>query len=514
MTALAPAPPTVTPPAGAPPLRRTGRPRWTAWFALLPPLVIAAVSLIGADQREMWEDEYATFHAITISWSALGRLFTHLDIVHVLYYVLMRGWIAIAGDSLMALRIPSIAALALTGAVVVLIGRRLVSTPVGVVAGLLLAVIPAVSRYAQEVRSYALVTLLATLSTYLLLRALEKPVGRRWSGYAAITALTGLVHFMGITVVGGQLLYLLLSTARTDEVRRLRFAGALGAVVLVVIPLPAMAQHQSSQVSWITADLATARAFLGRVFLSTDLAWALVPLALIGVAVLWQRHRAAAVMLLAWSAGPIVFGCLTVSVLHLFVGRYMLFTLPAWALLASATICHLPRLFGRRPHGGWWVLGAVLALPGLAYLGYPDQRDVRASPVEGQPDYRSALLFVRNHAQPRDSIVYNDKLGGRSDLARAAAEYELRDGGPRDIMLYRTAAQTGYFGAAECPDPAPCLSGSDRLWLVSTTTSPNPWDGTKPVAAEILSKDFKIRNDARFAKVRVVLLVRTNTAPK
>ncbi|WP_199516341.1 glycosyltransferase family 39 protein [Nucisporomicrobium flavum] len=514
MTVAAPEKPQVARIPGAHEPRRTGPAGWTAWLALLPAVVIAAVSLIGADQREMWEDEYATYHAISITWSELGRLFTHLDIVHALYYVLMRGWIAVAGDSLTALRIPSIAALALTGAIVVLIGRRLVSTPVGVVAGLLLAVIPAFSRYAQEVRSYALVTLLATLSTYLLLRALERPVGRRWAAWAAVTAVTGLVHFMGITVVGGQLLYLLLATSRTDEVRRWRFAGALGAVVLVVIPLPAMAQHQSSQVSWIRADLDTARAFLGRVFLSTGLAWVLVPLALLGAVMLWQRNRPATAMLLAWSAGPIVFGYVTVSVLHLFVGRYMLFTLPAWALLAATAICHVARPLGRRPHGTWWVLGAALALPGLTYLSLADHREVRESPVGGQPDYRTALYYVRDHAQAKDGIVYNDKLGGRSDLARAAAEYELRDGGPKDVLLYRTAGQTGYFGAAECPDPAPCLSGNNRLWLVSTSTSKNAWDGMKPAAADILSKNFQVKEDKRFPMVRVVLLVRTGAAKK
>jgi mannosyltransferase len=511
VTALVAAPRTAAPRPGAHAPRRTGRPGWTAWFALLPPLAIAAVGLRGAGDREMWEDEYATYHAITVSWSELGRLFAHLDIVHALYYVLMRGWIAVAGDSLPALRLPSVAALALTGAVTALIGRRLVSTPVGVVAGLLLAVMPAVSRYAQEVRSYAFVTLLAALSTYLFLRALDRPVGRRWAGYAAVTALAGLLHFMAITVVGGHLLYLLLTTARTDERRRWRFAGALGAVVLVVIPLPAMAQHQSSQVSWIRADPATARAFLGKVFLSTGLAWAIVVLAMLGAAVLWRRGRGASAMLLAWSAAPIVFGYLTVSVLHLFVARYMLFTLPAWALLAATAICFLVRPLGTRPHGWWWTIGATLALPALTYLTLADHQAVRQSPVGGQPDYRAALLYVRGHARPGDGVVYNDKLGGRSDLARAAAEYEWRDGGLRDVLLYRTPGQNGTFGAVECPDPARCLAGTDRLWLVTTTGSPMPWQGMKPAAADILGKQFRTRDDKRFPLVRVVLLVRTDS---
>jgi mannosyltransferase len=514
MTVAAPEKPQVARIPGAHEPRRTGPAGWTAWLALLPAVVIAAVSLIGASDREIWADELATYHAITISWSELGRLFTNLDIIHSFYYVLMRGWIAVAGDSLLALRIPSIAALALTGSVVVLIGRRLVSTPVGVVAGLLLAIIPSISRYAQEIRSFGFVTLLATLSTYLLLRALERPTGRRWAAYTAATALTGLVHFMGITVVGGQLLYLLLTTSRRDETRRWRFAGALGAVVLIVLPLPALAQQQSGQVAWVTTNAAKTRGFLGRVMLSDDLAWVLVPLALLGVLVLWQRHRAAGVMLVTWAVTPIVFGLVTVSMLHLFVARYMLFTVPAWALLAATTICHVAHPLGRRAHGTWWVLGAALALPACTYLALPDHHSVRKSPVEEQADYRPALFYVRDHYKPQDGIVYNDNRSDRNQLARSAAEYELRRGGPRDVLLYQTAGQIGYFGAKECPDPAPCLADEQRLWLVSTTTAKNPWDGMKPAAADILAKNFQIKDDKRFLKVRVVLLVRGPAAKK
>lgn len=514
MTVLAPDKPQVARIPGAHEPRRTGPAPWTAWFALVPALAIAAVSLIGAGTREIWADELATYHAITITWSELGRLFTNLDIIHSFYYLVMRGWIAVAGDSLLALRIPSMAALALTGAVVTLIGRRLVSTPVGVVAGLLLAIIPSVSRYAQEIRSFAFVTLLATLSTYLLLRALERPTGRRWVLYTAATALTGLVHFMGITVVGGQLLYLLLTTTRADEIRRWRFAGALGAVVLIVLPLPAMAQHQSGQVAWVTTNAAKTKGFLGRVMLSDDVAWILIPLALLGVLVLWQRHRAAAVMLIVWAVAPIVFGLVTVSMLHLFVARYMLFTVPAWALLAATTICFVARPLGRKPHGTLWLLGAALVLPACTYLSLPDHEYVRKSPVEEQASYRPALHYVRDHYQPKDGIVYNDNRSDRNQLARSVAEYELRDGAPRDVLLFQTAGEIGYFGAKECPEAAPCLAGEKRLWLVSTTTSKAPWDGMKGGAAEILGKDFEIKDDKQFPKVRVVLLVRTGTAKK
>src|SRR4051812_37053630 len=166
-----------------------------AWLALIPALVTLVVGGFGVNSRELWEDEYATYHAATISWGALGRLLRHLDLVHAVYYVFLRGWLALAGDSLLALRLPSLLAMAAAAAAVALLGRRLVNAWVGVAAGLTFALLPSVSRYAEEARSYALVTAGAAFATLLLLRAIDRPTGRRFGGYGAILTMIGLTHF-------------------------------------------------------------------------------------------------------------------------------------------------------------------------------------------------------------------------------------------------------------------------------------------------------------------------------
>src|SRR6185312_2573237 len=56
---------------------------------------------------------------------------------------------------------------------------RLAGARAGLVAGLVFALVPSVSRFAQEVRFYALATLVATLATLLLLRALDRPSALR-----------------------------------------------------------------------------------------------------------------------------------------------------------------------------------------------------------------------------------------------------------------------------------------------------------------------------------------------
>ena len=52
-------------------------------------------------------------------------------------------------------------------------------SPAGLAAGLVFALVPSVSRFAQEIRFYALAVLIATLATLLLLRALDRPSARR-----------------------------------------------------------------------------------------------------------------------------------------------------------------------------------------------------------------------------------------------------------------------------------------------------------------------------------------------
>jgi mannosyltransferase len=269
-----------------------------------------------------------------------------------------------------------------------------------------------------------------------------------------------------------------------------------------------LASRQSAQVSWLAADKRAPYEFPAKLFLAEHLAYAVFVLALIGVVLLWRKSRPGTVLLLAWAAVPIAFVYATSPVLHLLAARYVLFTLPAFALLAAGAMVFLFGPFGDRPAGARWVLSAALVLPGLGYLAIDGHREVRTSPFAGQPGYAEAFAYIAAQARPGDGIVYNDRY--RAHLARTAAEYELRGGGPKDVLVARTAAQRGRFSAEECSNPAPCLSGNNRLWLLSTGNDggKKPWEGMKPAAAAILGEDFAAGEAKEFPMIRVVLLTR------
>jgi hypothetical protein len=67
----------------------------------------------------------------------------------------------------------------------------------------LIALVPSVSRFAQEARFYAFAVLAATLATLLLLRALDRPSAPRWLAYTASLALLGYVDVVALSVLAG-----------------------------------------------------------------------------------------------------------------------------------------------------------------------------------------------------------------------------------------------------------------------------------------------------------------------
>ena len=83
------------------------------------------------------------------SLGELAAMAQQIDLVHFDYYLVAHAIIRV-DDSLVAVRLISVLAMTTTAVLLVGIGRRLGSTQIGVLAGALLIVSPAASRYAQE----------------------------------------------------------------------------------------------------------------------------------------------------------------------------------------------------------------------------------------------------------------------------------------------------------------------------------------------------------------------------
>ena len=166
-----------------------------------------------------------------------------------LYHVLLHAWLNV-GESEFAVRALSLLFAAAAPPTLYLLVRRLFDTRTAVVAAVLLAVNAYFLRYAQEARSYALLVFLVTLSTYLLVVAVD----------GSTSATAGYVRGRGARDLCPRLCRLRRHRSRDcarflarRDVSRRWLLGVLGLWGLLVAPLGLVLLSQDSgQIDWIT----------------------------------------------------------------------------------------------------------------------------------------------------------------------------------------------------------------------------------------------------------------------
>lgn len=195
----------------------------------------------------LWFDELFSVHAARHGW---GGMFGFLvaDIIHPpLFYVLLKLWIALGGESLLWLRLlPALISIA-TLVPFALLCRELKLRPVEVnLALLLFALNGYLIKYAQEVRMYSLLLLLAVCSLWMFVRYYNSTDVRKRHLIALLSVNLLLVytHYYGWLLVASEFVFLLIYAARRRKL--LPFAGATCVVVLCFIPWAyAVAQAQA-----------------------------------------------------------------------------------------------------------------------------------------------------------------------------------------------------------------------------------------------------------------------------
>lgn len=235
-------------------------------FALAVALFIAA-RLWRLTASCLWFDEIFGVHAARHNWRGVID-FVAADIIHPpLFYLLLKIWIGVGGESLLWLRLfPALTAIA---AVVpfVLLSRELRLKPGETNLALaLLAVNGYLIKYAQEVRMYSLLFFFALSSLFFFARFINRgdDSRRTLAALFAVNLLLVYTHYFGWLLVGVELLFLL----RRARQKAATFALTIAAVVLCYVP-------------WVAAVIGQApRAGA----LEQNLGWAARP----GVADVWQ----------------------------------------------------------------------------------------------------------------------------------------------------------------------------------------------------------------------------------
>lgn len=489
--------------------RPADRPRVPALGSVLlflPPAVLTlAMSLSGIGARSMWNDEYAAWYASTLSFADLMKLLENVDAVVAPYYLFMHGWIAVLGDAEAVLRVPSAVMMGCAAGLIAMVGSRLFDAGVGLVAGLIFAGLPAVSRYGQEARPYAFAIAFTVLGTLLLLRGLDRPTWRRWLLYGCCVLAAALLHIVTLTVLPAHALLVRRTLRDRADFRVLRWAAGATVALTGTLPLAAKGSGQSSAITWIRADGAAVAQMPGKLFGSWQVAAVVAAAALLAAMLLWSRHRGPVLLLLTWAVFPPVFCYVTFPHLHLFLHRYLLFTVPAWVLLAGALGHFLVQLtYEHRSIA--LSLTAMLIVAVVFFISGPGQQAARRSPVSGEPDFRGAAAAVLIGMRPGEGIAY----AGTGRNGRRAFGYEARRSTlPRDVLVARTSQQNGEFGAQECSVPSVCAGASGRIWLVSATVAgQDPLSGMSGITQGYLRTAFTITEFQDFEHVRVFTLDR------
>ncbi|MFC8099360.1 hypothetical protein [Streptomyces sp. NPDC057363] len=157
-----------------------------------------------------------------------------------------------------------------------------------------------------------------------------------------------------------------------------------------------------------------------------------------------------------WALAPSLITLVTVQWLHLFLDRYLLFTVPAWILLAAIGIEWLTTRLAPRPAVA---RGVALTLIAVLCASVPSGRSDIARNTPREPDYHAVATAVLADQRPGGGIAYTHRR-----KARRALDHELREGPrPRDVFLHETPQRRGDYEAGECPDPGRCAVGHQRI---------------------------------------------------
>ena len=489
-----PAAPVPAPPAEA----RGSKTRHAAFTArylpaIIPAAVMTALGLWGlARYQDMGNDEVVSRWAALLPLWQLAHTLRYIDIVHGFYYLLLHGWM-IFGTSPAIIRLPSVIGMAIAAILIALIGRRLSGSGwVGLFAGLIMAVTPYLSFYAQTARSYALVYACVLGQTMALLSALDaekdgasRPERTRyWVLYGGLATVAAYLNEMALLVLAAHAVTVLLARYGREAIRH--FAVAAAVAVVLATPLLGLSALQRGAISYIGRPGLHDLALLYHDYFGATDPAALIVTACAIVAVLppltWWRHRSdrAAAW---WSSGDVSIPSVAVPLLlvpsglllvesrfavPLYQDRYVLYCEAGAALLAGAGVCRVGRWLAgvaRRPE--------LILVPGLAVcvcvlvlqLGY--QQRIRL-PASRAFNYGGPAYFLAAHARPGDGVLFITSFYRKAELG-----YPDQFSDARDFALAVPPWKARPYQGINKPFSAvrPLLLSYRRIWVVGLRPS-------------------------------------------
>jgi hypothetical protein len=461
---------------------------WRGYVIEVTPIVMLylALAFYRLDNQSFWTDE-----AFSVNQRFLaGPIWTDLNRISPLYFILLGLWSKLVGTTEFALRTLSIFLGLVAVCITYFIGYRLFDRRTAVFGAILLASSPYFIWYAQEVRYYGLILMASLMMTYSFHRAISEGSWYWWLAYGA-TSLLGLFSLVTVIfLLGAHGLYVLCCARNRPLLRKvlayqipvlLVFAAFViwsggrsdRSLTALLTKRPTITWYESTRSREVLpiADLAgivpyTFYAFsvgfsLGPAVRELQVSraigslashtWTLVPVGLLfatvvalGVKKLWQK-RDARMFVLLWLSVPILGTYLlaTLTTFHEYNTRYVVMSLPAYMLILAAGIAALPRSRIRLV-----LLASVLIVNGLSLANY------YFDPHYAREDARSTAEYLKSETSARDLILINGNT--------SALKYYFKSGLPL-IPIDSQTTKNELLVTAKLREVS---KNSDRIWLV------------------------------------------------
>lgn len=453
--------------------------RRSRWAPLWIGALVGVIAYAGAGVPSYWGDEAASVLSAQRPWPSLLSELSTVDAVHGLYYALLHIWVSVFGSSEWSTRALSAIGVGFLAAGVVVLGRRWFDRRTGVLAGLLVAVIPRAGIVAIEARGYALAAAAAVWLTILFVRVLHDDRRRGWVIYGVAVALSGMLFLYLLLMPLVHLTVLLTQRVAAGgapggrQVLR-RWLLSLGLAGVLALPVLIAAARQKGQVSFLAhrGYMTPLGWFVKPWFGHPAAAAVLLPLLLIGLAAaLGRRRHEGALPTIVWLLAPgIVLVLIDVLVSPTYNPRYLSFSLGAVALLLASGVWTIVDLAGRHTNTTRATIAVVtLVLVGGAVLvpQYVSERGPYAK--DGGADGRAAAAVVAAEGQAGDTVLFG--TGTRPSRAPRLVYrlYPEAFRGMADPQLITAAADTDglWDRLSTVADVIPSLSGG-TIWLIET----------------------------------------------
>lgn len=515
-------------------------------------LVAFGIRAASLDAQSLWRDEVDSLRFATAPWAEMLANFTRPGWNGPLYFFLLRGWVALTGKSEYAMRFFSLVFGVLAVPLVYVLGRRLFDRATGLFAALWVTTSPYLAWYGQEVRMYTMVVALAILAVYSLRRAIT---GGEWHWWAMLVVSTSLAFYLHILAA---LLVPVLALAYCAwwSHARGQWREALVSLACLTLPYLPLARWQVP-LAFQARETGFAHYGLGDMALILLNGWST---GITGWGSLWNALLMAALAawglvsslisllhlssfphlrgkgegmgaekgsLFAWLLFPLLAVWLISLQQPLFTDRYLVWSAPAFYLLAAVGPASLWR-------SGGWRRWSALALVLTILTSHSVNLYLQATrPIKA--DFRAAAAYVAHYRPPQPPPVAVPQPALEAGRFRLYLPLALANCATFDSLIifhipYARYSFDYYFpiegypwaegpytnwrapdgsyliGAAEVARQMQALTaGYDAVWLIATETA--MWDERGLVKAW-LDANMQVEAEARFQYVEVYRYVR------